>query len=85
MPLALAILLVALTMTAALLLPLTALGLDAAVGLLIAATMRERTMRTLIQAGLIGLRLVVTGLLLIGVTLLLNGQLIDGAGVVRGC
>ncbi len=48
LPLALAILLIALTLTAALLIPLTALGFDAAVGLLIAASVRERTMRLLI-------------------------------------
>ena len=44
-----AILLVALTLTAGLLLPLTALGLDAAVGLLLAATVQQRTTSTLIQ------------------------------------
>ncbi len=76
LPLMLAIVLVALTMTAALLIPLTAVGFDAAVGLLIAATVREQTTRTLIQAGLILLRLLLTALLLIGVTGVLSGQVI---------
>ncbi len=79
LPLVLAILLMALTMTAALLIPLTALGFDAAVGLLIAATVREQTTRTLIQAGLILLRLVLVALLLIGATGVLSGQLIGTA------
>ena len=60
-----AVLLVALTLTAGLLLPLTAVGLDAAVGLLLAATVQQRTYSTLIQTVLIVLRLVVMLALLV--------------------
>lgn len=80
-PLLAAVLLVALTLTAALLLPLTTLGLDAATGLLVSAVVRTRTASTLLQAVLISLRVVVTGLLLLGARLWLEGQLLAAADV----
>ncbi len=74
-PLIAAVLLVSLLMTAALLLPLTTVGLDAATGLLVSAVVQTRTYSTLLQGVLIFLRVIVTGLLLIGATLFLEGQL----------
>src|SRR5664279_1484611 len=74
-PLVAAVLLVSFTMTAALLLPLTTVGFDAALGLLISALVQQRTYSTLVQAIVIFLRLIITGLLLLGATLFLEGQL----------
>jgi hypothetical protein len=73
------VLLVSLTMTASLLLPLTTVGLDAAAGLLVSAVVQVRTYSTLLQGILIFIRLIVTGLLLLGVTLFLDGQLFQNA------
>ncbi len=76
------ILLVALMMTAGLLLPLTSIGFDAAVGLLIAALVQQRTFSTLVQALLIVLRLFVMLLLLSAATQFLSGSMLnwsDGA------
>lgn len=78
-PLAAAVLLAALLMTASLLLPLTAAGFDAALGLLIAAVVRQRVIVTLLQAVLILLRLAVMAALLVGVTQFLQGNLGDAA------
>ena len=60
-PLVAAVLLVSFTMTAALLLPLTTVGMDAAIGLLVSALVQQRTYSTLLQAVLIFVRVVVTG------------------------
>ena len=49
-------LLVSFTMTAALLLPLTTVGFDAAIGLLVSALVQQRTYSTLLQAVLIFVR-----------------------------
>ena len=81
-PLVAAVLLVSFLMTAALLLPLTTVGFDAAVGLLVSALVQQRTYSTLIQAVLIFVRLALTAGLLVGATLVLQGQFLqssDGA------
>jgi hypothetical protein len=78
-PLIAAVLLVSLTMTASLLLPLTTVGLDAAAGLLVSAVVQVRTYSTLLQGIVIFIRLIVTGLLLLGATLFLDGQLLQNA------
>lgn len=74
-PLVAAVLLVSFLMTAALLLPLTSVGFDAALGLLISAVVRQRTYGTLVQALLIFVRIGVTAALLLTLTAFLNGQL----------
>ena len=76
-PLVAAVLLLSFTMTAALLLPLTTVGFDAAFGLLLSALVQQRTYSSLIQAVLIFVRLVITALLISGATQLLNGQLLQ--------
>jgi hypothetical protein len=76
-PLVAAVLLVSFTMTAALLLPLTSIGLDASVGLLISALVQQRTYSTLLQAIFIFARIIVTALLLLGATLFLQGQILQ--------
>ncbi|MEP7292007.1 MAG: hypothetical protein ABI835_09495 [Chloroflexota bacterium] len=73
-PLVAAVLLVSFMMTAALLLPLTSVGFDAALGLLVSALVSQRTYSTLVQAVLIFLRIGVTALLIFAVTTLMNGQ-----------
>lgn len=78
-PLVAAVLLVSFTMTAALLLPLTTVGMDAATGLLVSAIVQQRTYSTLLQAVLIFLRLGVTAALLGGATLFLDGQLFQAS------
>ncbi len=80
-PLVAAVLLVSFLMTASLLLPLTTIGFDAAVGLLISALVQQRTYSTLIQAVLIFLRLAVTAGLLVGATLVLQGQFLQSSDV----
>jgi hypothetical protein len=79
-PLVAAVLLVSFTMTAALLLPLTTVGFDAAIGLLVSALVQQRTYSTLLQAILIFVRLALTAGLLIGATLFLQGQLFQSSG-----
>jgi len=74
-PLVAAVLLVSFLMTAALLLPLTSVGFDAALGLLISAVVQQRTYSTLVQAFLIFLRVGVMAALLLTLTAFLNGQL----------
>ncbi len=62
-PLALGVLLLSLFMTAALLLPITSVGLDAAMGLLLSTFVRQRTYSAMLQIFLILLRVaVVAGL-----------------------
>ncbi|MFN8449417.1 MAG: hypothetical protein U0521_12745 [Anaerolineae bacterium] len=80
-PLVVAVLLVSFTMTAALLLPLTTLGMDAAMGLFVSALVQQRTYSTLLQVVLIFLRIVVTALLLGGATLFMDGQLFQTSNV----
>jgi hypothetical protein len=78
-PLVAAVLLVSFTMTAALLLPLTSVGLDASIGLLISALVQQRTYSTLLQAVFIFVRVILTALLLLGATLFLQGQVLQSA------
>lgn len=78
-PLVAAVLLVSFTMTAALLLPLTSVGFDASIGLLISALVQQRTYSTLLQAVFIFVRVIVTALLLLGATLFLQGQILQSA------
>lgn len=74
-PLVAAVLLVSFMMTSALLLPLTSVGFDAAVGLMISALIQQRTYSTLAQAVLIFARIGLTALLLFGANQAMNGQL----------
>lgn len=74
-PLVAAVLLLSFTMTAALLLPLTTVGFDAAFGLLISALIQPRTYTTLILGVLIFVRILLIGVLLFGATQFLGGQL----------
>ncbi|HVU13614.1 MAG TPA: hypothetical protein VHD90_20180 [Phototrophicaceae bacterium] len=80
-PLFAAVLLVSFTMTAALLLPLTTVGFDAAVGLLISSLVQQRTYSTLLQGLLIFVRIVLTAALVFGATLFLQGQLLQSSDV----
>ncbi len=76
-PLVAAVLLVSFTMTAALLLPLTTIGFDAAAGLLVSALVQQRTYSTLLQAVMIFVRLLLTVGLLVGATQFLQGQMLE--------
>jgi hypothetical protein len=67
--------LVAFFMTASLLLPITGVGLDAAIGLLIATTLQQRTYSALAQIVLILARLVIIGALTYAATQFVNGEL----------
>lgn len=67
-PVAAGVLLLALTMTASLLLPVTGLGVDAALGLLVSTSVRQRIYVLLTQVGLTLIRLAVIGILLAVVT-----------------
>jgi hypothetical protein len=71
-----AVLLLSFLMTAALLLPLTAVGFDSSIGLLISATVQQRTYSTLLQAIYIFLRLAVVVVLVFATTRFLDGQLV---------
>ncbi len=73
-----AIVLLALTMTGALLLPVTALGLNAALGLLLSTAVRQRTYATLAQTVYLLLRLVVAVVVLSSAAQFLNGQTTPG-------
>lgn len=80
-PLALAILLLAFMLTAALLLPLTGMGLDASLGLLVSSLVQQRTYSTLLQVMLILLRIGITVSLMLLVSQFTLGQLaISDAG-----
>lgn len=70
-----AVLLLALLMTASILLPITAIGLDTSLGLFISTTVQQRTYNTLLQLLLIIVRIGVTAALLYGVSQFLGGQL----------
>lgn len=74
-PLALAILLLALMLTAALLLPVTGMGLDASLGLLISSLVQQRTFSTLTQVMLILVRIGITGGLMLLASQFALGQL----------
>lgn len=74
-PLVAGVLLLSLLMTSSLLLPVTALGLDSAVGLLLSTTIRQRTYSVLVQVFLIVLRIAVVVGLWYGVTRFVNGNL----------
>jgi hypothetical protein len=80
-PLVAAVLLVSFMMTAALLLPLTSVGFDAAVGLVVSALVQQRTYSTLVQGVLIFLRIGVLALLLFGANQFLTGQLFQSNDV----
>ena len=73
--LAIAILLVSLLMTASLLLPITAVGLDAAVGLLLSTFVRQRTYSALVQLLFFIVRVAVVLGLVYGATQFVNGAL----------
>lgn len=70
-----AALLLAFTMTASLLLPLTIVGFDAAIGLLIATLFQQRTYALLAQILYVIARIVLAGALVFAITQLLNGDL----------
>jgi|FLYN01.1.fsa_nt_gi hypothetical protein len=72
---AVAALLLAFLMTASLLLPVTGLGFDAAVGLLFSTLVQQRTYSGLLQILLILLRVGLIVALTIGATRLINGEL----------
>lgn len=67
--------LVAFMMTASLLLPLTSVGLDAAIGLLISVQVQQRVYSVLMQFIVILLRLLIVGALLAGTTQFIGGNL----------
>ncbi len=68
LPLPGAVILLALMMTASLLLPVTGVGFDAAVGLLVSTTVQQRVYVVLMQIALIAFRVAVVAVLLIAVT-----------------
>jgi hypothetical protein len=70
-----AILLLSLTMTAALLLPITSVGLNAALGLLLSTAVRQRTYVTLVQVVYLLLRIGLAVVLLWAATGFLDGGL----------
>lgn len=69
------VVLLAFLMTASLLLPLTGIGLDAALGLLVSTTVRQRVYTTILQVILIGIRIGVVVLLLVAMTQFNRGEL----------
>jgi len=72
---AIAALLLAFLMTSSLLLPVTGLGFDAAIGLLFSTIVQQRTYSGLLQILLILIRILVVVGLTIGATQLMNGEL----------
>ncbi|MCB9453359.1 MAG: hypothetical protein H6672_18155 [Anaerolineaceae bacterium] len=75
-----AVLLLVLLMAAALLLPLTSLGLDAAVGLLLATRVQQRTYSTLAQIIMVLFRLALVALIVWGATQFVAGRVQIDAG-----
>lgn len=71
--------LLAFFMTSSLLLPLTGIGLDAAVGLLIAAYFQQRTYATLAQILWIGLRVLLAAGLVFAATEFINGNIAEAS------
>jgi len=78
-PLAAGIVLLALTMTASLLLPFTGVAFDASVGLLVSTLVQQRTYVVLAQIALTAVRVLIVGALLIGVTQFREGTLTPDA------
>ncbi|MDX2163127.1 MAG: hypothetical protein SF162_17555 [bacterium] len=74
-PLVLAVLLLSLLMTAVLLLPVTAAGFDAAMGLLLSASVQQRTYTTLLQAVYILVRIGILVLVVGTAETFLRGEL----------
>lgn len=74
-PFLLGVILLALMLTAIFLLPLTATGVDVAVGLWIATTYRQRAYATIVQIIYISARVVIFGFLLWGALQFLNGAI----------
>jgi hypothetical protein len=74
-PLAVGVLLLSLLMTAALLLPITGVGFDAALGLLLSTYIRQRTYSALVQVLVIILRIGLVAALTYAVTQFVNGDL----------
>lgn len=74
-----AVILLSFTMTAALLLPVTSAGLDAAVGLLVSIYVRGRTSGTLAQALLLFARIFLTALLLVAGAQFMRGDLLSAS------
>ncbi|MCK6580303.1 MAG: hypothetical protein L6Q98_19595 [Anaerolineae bacterium] len=72
-----AILLLSLSMTAALVLPVSSAGLDASVGLLLSVYVRGRTGSVLLLAGLLLARLAVIAALLMAGATYMRGEMID--------
>lgn len=70
-----AVLLLSFLMTASLLLPFTAIGFDASVGLLISAVVQHRTYTTLLQVLYIVLRIALVAGLTFAITAFLDGRL----------
>ena len=79
--LALGVVLLAALITAAFLLPLTSVGAEAAFGLLISATIKNRTFSALLQVLYLLARLAFAGFLLWAITQFLLGELIVGDAV----
>ena len=75
LPLPVAVMLLALTMTASFLLPFTSVGFDAAVGLLVSTVVQQRVYVTLVQIALISVRVAIILGLLLGVTQFRTGGL----------
>lgn len=72
---AVGVLLLAFMMTAALLLPLSNLSLDASVGLLLATTVQQRTYSVMAQIVLVIIRIAVVAMLILLVALYMSGEL----------
>ncbi len=80
-------LLLAFMMTAGLLLPLTSLGLSAAVGLLFSVLVQQRTYSTLVQVVMVVLRTALAAALIVGATQFVRGELATtdlAAGLLMG-
>ncbi len=69
-----AVLLLSFLMTGSVLLPLTGIGFDASIGVLISTLVRQRTYSTLVQGLIILARIVVTGLLVYAAGSYLNNE-----------
>jgi hypothetical protein len=80
---AIAALLLAFLMTSTLLLPVTGLGFDAAIGLLFSTIVQQRTYSGLLQILLILIRILVVIGLTVGATQLMNGELQQSQGSMQ--
>lgn len=79
-----AALLLAFLMTASLLLPLTSIGLDAAIGLLVSVTLQQRLYSVMTQIIVIALRLALVAGLTIAATQFIRGELTLSDGTAWG-